>query len=788
MEKNIAHSLSTEPVSQQLVDSSANESAMQVDACPHKDTSVEMPADENGIRVDVRTQQAYSNDPQESNESFRPPLVNTEKKDHPIPSSIMYEPAPPDFTDQTSADISNGTMNHTSNNNESMKQCKDTGTPSEECNVSTLTPSTRPDAISELPSESSSNGTSSTHNKTGARSDAEQKTKTSSQSSGKARRVALHTIPTQDAQPTTCSPSEPNDVEKSQSQLAPHGANPEKQDGQEEQTNDSASRKRPRSPSPENEDDDEDGAEQSAMPRPTVRLKVEVKPGSLSKSDYLAAIPELSVEQLETKFPVWANWYRSTYMEAQDCYTGYQSVGFSQQDLEGLGDLAKLLQKYPPQSSGNSQRKRRLDEYDVGSYDTKDPFVDDSELGLDEPTHIVKTRSDGFYVAQGSIQLARAKSNQLASRSASAFQSSIKSSTFGGTWAGYARQTNKLLAKRAAKRKPQTPLPSTTQQQATSSHAQPREVDHESATEKPKNTILEEAETAAPLEPSVEEPKPQSAPTRNNDPSEKKKNKYPVEPVHPQLQEMFDRLKVLVQRANFAVKTKFPPELKPPLIDTAKVAVELGEYNDNFFNYLPSIFPYNRFTMMKLTKREFFHKHMEYYRELQEEQLDDLYNLIQSSFPQQAAEYAQRHEKDTEKSEIGAGTNDEASMESIDDGKEDDEEKEEDDDDREVDLTTRDEGLGMNDSLRRFRWTDEMREHLFTIVTVENAMSEIRNEKLKLENSPDTYSEINARKALYKRIANFLPEGWMSTTQVSREYGLVRKRRDREALLELEGV
>lgn len=45
-----------------------------------------------------------------------------------------------------------------------------------------------------------------------------------------------------------------------------------------------------------------------------------------------------------------------------------------------------------------------------------------------------------------------------------------------------------------------------------------------------------------------------------------------------------------------------------------------------------------------------------------------------------------------------------------------------------------------------------MRDELFTIVTVENAMSEIRNEKLKLENSPETYSEINARKALYKRV------------------------------------
>lgn len=47
----------------------------------------------------------------------------------------------------------------------------------------------------------------------------------------------------------------------------------------------------------------------------------------------------------------------------------------------------------------------------------------------------------------------------------------------------------------------------------------------------------------------------------------------------------------------------------------------------------------------------------------------------------------------------------------------------------------------------------------------------------KLENSPESYSEINARKALYKRvrsetdqIADFIPEeGWVNTTNVSRE-------------------
>jgi hypothetical protein len=45
-------------------------------------------------------------------------------------------------------------------------------------------------------------------------------------------------------------------------------------------------------------------------------------------------------------------------------------------------------------------------------------------------------------------------------------------------------------------------------------------------------------------------------------------------------------------------KAKFPPNLKPRLTAVALEALKLGEYNENFFNYLPKIFPYNRFTML----------------------------------------------------------------------------------------------------------------------------------------------------------------------------------------------
>lgn len=377
----------------------------------------------------------------------------------------------------------------------------------------------------------------------------------------------------------------PTETEEEGAEAADKSAEAMDEDSSDSEEDDtgSASRKRPRSPSPE--EDEPESVYSGPPPRPTIRLEVEVHPGGSSKSDYIIPVPKLSVSRMQSKYPKWAAWYSATHLESESSHASYQPVGLSEQELENLGGLAKLLQKYPTQGTSGNPRKRRADEYDVGSYDTKDPFVDDSELGMDEPTHIVKTRSDGFYVALGPVELARAKMTRPSSRSESAFRSSIGSLGAREGWAGYARQTNKLLAKRAASKKGQGPRTD--------------KAESEAAPTPPADGTPSEPEPAPPRP--VPEPKPAaepSPPASRRDKAEKKKNKYPVQPVHPQLQSMFDHLKTLVQRASFAVKTKFPPELKPPLIDTAKLAVELDEYNENFFNYLPSIFPYNRFTMM----------------------------------------------------------------------------------------------------------------------------------------------------------------------------------------------
>jgi hypothetical protein len=42
-------------------------------------------------------------------------------------------------------------------------------------------------------------------------------------------------------------------------------------------------------------------------------------------------------------------------------------------------------------------------------YDTADPFIDDSELPMDERTFFAQTKQQGFYVSSGEVALLKDK-------------------------------------------------------------------------------------------------------------------------------------------------------------------------------------------------------------------------------------------------------------------------------------------------------------------------------------------------------------------------------------------
>ena len=57
---------------------------------------------------------------------------------------------------------------------------------------------------------------------------------------------------------------------------------------------------------------------------------------------------------------------------------------------------------------------------------------------------------------------------------------------------------------------------------------------------------------------------------------------------------------------SWGVKGRFPPAMKPLLAQVALKAIRLNEYDDNFFNLMPRLFPYNRFTMSVRPSFSFF--------------------------------------------------------------------------------------------------------------------------------------------------------------------------------------
>lgn len=66
---------------------------------------------------------------------------------------------------------------------------------------------------------------------------------------------------------------------------------------------------------------------------------------------------------------------------------------------------------------------------------------------------------------------------------------------------------------------------------------------------------------------------------------------------HPVLQEALNKLKGAIAKQDWTSKGKFPPALKPLLAEVSLQAIQLAEYDDHFFNLMPVLFPYNKFTM-----------------------------------------------------------------------------------------------------------------------------------------------------------------------------------------------
>ncbi|KAI9450937.1 hypothetical protein BJY52DRAFT_137138 [Lactarius psammicola] len=419
----------------------------------------------------------------------------------------------------------------------------------------------------------------------------------------------------------------------------------------------------------------------------------------------------------------------------------------SESDGEGAPESGVGTDGGGGEKRGKKKKKKNLGtEY----YDLTDPFIDDSELAIDERTFIAQTKQQGFYVFSGEVALLKEKSHRKPKSKKSVLPA--PEPIAGPSNYPHALSHNHL------------------QTQAQHSHSQ-------GAKDIPIALLSDGEENSGKRRTrgSVESPN-----------GKKKRRVVDIHPFHPELEAAIEDLKAAISKENWEPKGKFPPGIRPVLGAVALKAIKLNEYDDNFFNLMPRIFPYNRFTMSKLIKRQIFPEHMALLVKRQDELLLELKAASDEGF-QRAKEEWERNvtawEKKQEKSKTGTASVEgsptlrSAPLPPGDDSMV-----------MDVDKSLDGEGKDAKDAkdahppAKKYKMTEAMKGLIWNLVCLSNECCRIENEKNTLEGSTSQVSEQGLRKTLYQKIVAAFPEGWMSSGQVSREVSVMKKKFEKEAM------
>ncbi|GJE99895.1 hypothetical protein PsYK624_161700 [Phanerochaete sordida] len=459
------------------------------------------------------------------------------------------------------------------------------------------------------------------------------------------------------------------------------------------------------------------------------------------------------------------------------------------------------------------KRKNAAQEY----YDVTDPFIDDSELAVDERTFFAQTKQQGFYVSSGQVALLTDKPAQkkgkgragkklnilppAASITAALSNAQIPSlAPLSGSGSKLNASSKVPISKagthdvgsistagpsRAAKSEPadgtkESPIPLDSD-----------DLPHPSSRHSLKRKVSESTEDMF-----------TSIGVGTDGDSKKRKKAVQIRPFHPDLEAAVNELKAAIAKEDWTVKGKFPPGLKPILATVALKAIVLGEYDDNFFNLMPKIFPYNRFTMTKLIKRTVWRDHTNLLVERQNALLEELKQLAHEGFPKAQEEWERSVQmwerrqsvrtdpQDGQQPHSSEGTPIPSSAQptpvvnavplhpdrAADDS---------------ADMDVDDPHLGVpgkggqsakdaHPPQKRYKLTDTMKGLIWQLVCLSNECCRIENEKNSLENNHQQVSDQGVRKTLYQKIVACFPDGWLSSGQISREVSVMKKKYEKE--------
>ncbi|KAF0560675.1 histone promoter control protein hip4 [Gigaspora margarita] len=456
---------------------------------------------------------------------------------------------------------------------------------------------------------------------------------------------------------------------------------------------------------------------------------------------------------------------------------------FRDENDEFFEKILENAEKYAIVEEEKTRKKKRRIIKKEQHYDVNDPFIDDSELApLQRDYGKVRPQIEGFFVWNGPLVLERlVDEDESLPKKKTPAKRKPKSSETDGPKVRKARTVKKAeggsdgKGKAAPKKRVSKKLKTAgdTNQESSSMNGEASISRNET---NPLHTIDSSSSTHSTNISTIGANNNTSAHQKDlSDPNKsagKKKKVYPVDPVHPDVQYLLELFKQQVDEESFEVKSRFPQNLKPPLMELLSRAYELNQFNENLFKILTNMLPYNKFTITRLCQRTLYPKAL---IELQKKKLELIERLkiaVDEIMPSLLQELNERNASVSSSSALVNGDNSaemDSNMEI--DGDVDIEP----DADADGDIKSDSKSDSSSNNIRsketandkKFRWDENTRFLLWKIVQEEMSWVVMSNCLAEAEEKSERHSEQTRRKSLYQYLLTLWPKGWMTSYEIA---------------------
>ncbi|KAI8985272.1 hypothetical protein BDB01DRAFT_789524 [Pilobolus umbonatus] len=364
-------------------------------------------------------------------------------------------------------------------------------------------------------------------------------------------------------------------------------------------------------------------------------------------------------------------------------------------------------------------------------YDFEDPFIDDSDMLMNEPGSPVESTINGFFVYTGPLD-----GNSI-------IEKKPKKTTKGKEKSVTVQKKEKPRPKKEEEGKKSIQSTVAAMAAALAAVTLPSTV----KSKKPIVSPLLKAESkvsikkpisANPIKKKKKADKEDSKVIKGDSEKKKKNEIVELQPLDPEVLALVEKIRKDATLENFENKAKFPPNLKPTVLEAGLVTLrKFKTIDDNLVFHLMTILPYNRFTLKKFLTTKAGQLRVD---ELQQE-IDELAILLKQTIDRMMPEQQRQFNEKI----ASTPTN--------------------------VEIVKLDED---ERPTPKFRCNDEVRKILYDIIQTEEQSIYVSNQIAILRDYPErpevVLNESKARKSMYQRLLSCWPEGWMNTYEMSRQY------------------